>query len=247
MARSGNVGFNVLQQKCCDPNKLRSRAIRVVALDYLSFNASGKSRLVGIAEPWRRRIPLGSRGGDNMFPFLCRVSGCSANFPKDCARNGRRWQRRMRSAHQSARRLQARGALWGSGAQSTTRNAKKDAPEMSLGDRPAGLASEMLLDKNGQVSAVILGVGGLLGIGEKNVAVPSRRSRSRSRAATATLSWMLTRTHLRPPPVTRTTARSEHGCQAPPSSLANLNRQEPKLGSCRLPQRTVIDSQLHTS
>src|SRR6185312_3030321 len=31
MARSGNVSFYVLQQKCCDPNKLRSRAIRVVA------------------------------------------------------------------------------------------------------------------------------------------------------------------------------------------------------------------------
>jgi len=39
-------------------------------------------------------------------------------------------------------------------------------------DNKIGDVNDVLLDKNGQVSAVILGVGGLLGIGEKNVAVP---------------------------------------------------------------------------
>ena len=39
-------------------------------------------------------------------------------------------------------------------------------------DNKIGDVNDVLLDENGQVSAVILGVGGLLGIGEKNVAVP---------------------------------------------------------------------------
>ena len=38
-------------------------------------------------------------------------------------------------------------------------------------DSKIGDVNDVLLDKDGQVSAVILGVGGLLGIGEKNVAV----------------------------------------------------------------------------
>jgi sporulation protein YlmC with PRC-barrel domain len=39
-------------------------------------------------------------------------------------------------------------------------------------DNKIGDINDVLLDKSGQVSAVILGVGGLLGIGEKDVAVP---------------------------------------------------------------------------
>src|SRR5262249_13122763 len=39
-------------------------------------------------------------------------------------------------------------------------------------DNKLGSVSDVLLDKGGQVSAVILGVGGVLGIGEKDVAVP---------------------------------------------------------------------------
>jgi sporulation protein YlmC with PRC-barrel domain len=39
-------------------------------------------------------------------------------------------------------------------------------------DNKLGSVSDVLLDKSGRVSAVILGVGGLLGIGEKDVAVP---------------------------------------------------------------------------
>jgi sporulation protein YlmC with PRC-barrel domain len=39
-------------------------------------------------------------------------------------------------------------------------------------DNKIGSVSDVLLDKSGQVSAVILGVGGFLGIGEKDVAVP---------------------------------------------------------------------------
>jgi sporulation protein YlmC with PRC-barrel domain len=39
-------------------------------------------------------------------------------------------------------------------------------------DNKIGDVNDVLLDKSGQVSAVILGVGGLLGIGEKDVAVP---------------------------------------------------------------------------
>jgi sporulation protein YlmC with PRC-barrel domain len=42
-----------------------------------------------------------------------------------------------------------------------------DAHDNKIGD-----VNDVLLDKNGQVSAVILGVGGFLGIGEKDVAVP---------------------------------------------------------------------------
>ena len=39
-------------------------------------------------------------------------------------------------------------------------------------DNKIGDVNDVLLDKSGQVSAVILGVGGFLGIGEKDVAVP---------------------------------------------------------------------------
>src|SRR5262245_49595088 len=42
-----------------------------------------------------------------------------------------------------------------------------DAKDNKIGD-----ISDLLLDTEGKVSAVILGVGGFLGAGEKNVAVP---------------------------------------------------------------------------
>jgi sporulation protein YlmC with PRC-barrel domain len=42
-----------------------------------------------------------------------------------------------------------------------------DAHDNKIGD-----VNDVLLDKNGQVTAVILGVGGFLGMGEKDVAVP---------------------------------------------------------------------------
>ena len=42
-----------------------------------------------------------------------------------------------------------------------------DAHDSKIGD-----IKDVLLDKSGQVAAVILGVGGFLGIGEKDVAVP---------------------------------------------------------------------------
>ena len=42
-----------------------------------------------------------------------------------------------------------------------------DAKDAKIGD-----VEDVLLDKNGKVDAVILGVGGFLGIGEKDVAVP---------------------------------------------------------------------------
>ena len=42
-----------------------------------------------------------------------------------------------------------------------------DNQENKIGD-----VNDILLDKNGRVSAVIVGVGGFLGVGEKDVAVP---------------------------------------------------------------------------
>ena len=42
-----------------------------------------------------------------------------------------------------------------------------DAKDNKIGD-----INDLLLDKEGKVSAIILGVGGFLGAGEKNVAVP---------------------------------------------------------------------------
>ena len=35
-----------------------------------------------------------------------------------------------------------------------------------------GDVNDLLLDKNGQISTVVIGVGGFLGVGEKNVAIP---------------------------------------------------------------------------
>jgi hypothetical protein len=40
------------------------------------------------------------------------------------------------------------------------------------GDEKIGDINEVLMDKNGSVRAVVIGVGGFLGVGEKNVAVP---------------------------------------------------------------------------
>ena len=42
-----------------------------------------------------------------------------------------------------------------------------DTRESKIGD-----VNDIWLDKNGKIEAVIIGVGGLLGIGEKNVAIP---------------------------------------------------------------------------
>ena len=39
-------------------------------------------------------------------------------------------------------------------------------------DNKIGDVNDLLLDKNGKIAAVIVGVGGFLGMGEKNVAVP---------------------------------------------------------------------------
>src|SRR4026207_1970982 len=39
-------------------------------------------------------------------------------------------------------------------------------------DNKVGDVNDLLVDKDGKVSAVIIGVGGFLGAGEKNVAVP---------------------------------------------------------------------------
>lgn len=39
-------------------------------------------------------------------------------------------------------------------------------------DNKIGDVNDLLLDKNGKINAVIVGVGGFLGVGEKNVAVP---------------------------------------------------------------------------
>src|SRR5947209_4334284 len=40
------------------------------------------------------------------------------------------------------------------------------------GDQKIGDINEVLIDKGGQVHAVVIGVGGFLGVGEKDVAVP---------------------------------------------------------------------------
>jgi sporulation protein YlmC with PRC-barrel domain len=39
-------------------------------------------------------------------------------------------------------------------------------------DNKIGDVNDLLLDKSGKINAVIIGVGGFLGVGEKNVAVP---------------------------------------------------------------------------
>ena len=54
MARSGNVSFYVLQQKRCDPNKLRSRAIRAVAF-FFADSLRERSRGIDIN---RRELTL---------------------------------------------------------------------------------------------------------------------------------------------------------------------------------------------
>ena len=61
MACSGNVSFNVLQQKCCNPNKLRSGAIRVVAFLLTFFDRrdlGGVTRVrTSLAEPKQLASP----------------------------------------------------------------------------------------------------------------------------------------------------------------------------------------------
>jgi sporulation protein YlmC with PRC-barrel domain len=43
---------------------------------------------------------------------------------------------------------------------------------MGPNNQSIGEVSDLLLDQNGNVQAVVVGVGGFLGIGEKNVAIP---------------------------------------------------------------------------
>jgi len=42
------------------------------------------------------------------------------------------------------------------------------------GDEKIGDINDVMIDKNGSVHAVVIGVGGFLGVGEKNVAVPMK-------------------------------------------------------------------------
>ena len=43
---------------------------------------------------------------------------------------------------------------------------------MGPDDKSIGDINDVLIDKDGQVTAVVVGVGGFLGVGEKNVALP---------------------------------------------------------------------------
>ena len=42
---------------------------------------------------------------------------------------------------------------------------------MTTGDEEVGQISDLIIDKDGKVAAVVVGVGGFLGMGEKNVAI----------------------------------------------------------------------------
>ena len=53
-------------------------------------------------------------------------------------------------------------------------------------NQPVGDVNEILVDDQGTIAAVVIGVGGLLGIGEKDVAVPFRAIQWRDVATTAT-------------------------------------------------------------
>ena len=53
-------------------------------------------------------------------------------------------------------------------------------------NQPVGDVNEILVDDQGMIAAVVIGVGGLLGVGEKNVAVPFRAIQWRDVATTAT-------------------------------------------------------------
>jgi sporulation protein YlmC with PRC-barrel domain len=46
------------------------------------------------------------------------------------------------------------------------------ASVMSAGNQNIGSISDVLIDQNGNVQAVVVGVGGFLGLGEKDVAIP---------------------------------------------------------------------------
>jgi PRC-barrel domain len=47
-----------------------------------------------------------------------------------------------------------------------------DAPVQNTSGEKVGEVNDLVFDKTGHISTVVLGVGGFLGIGEKNVAVP---------------------------------------------------------------------------
>ena len=52
------------------------------------------------------------------------------------------------------------------------------------GDNKIGEIMDVLLDRDGKVTALIVGVGGFLGMGEKDVAVPFNSVRSRPKTTT---------------------------------------------------------------
>ena len=90
-------------------------------------------------------------------------------------------------------------------------------------DNKIGDVNDVLLDKNGQVSAVILGVGGFLGMGEKDVAVPFNAIKITEKDGNRYLVMDTSKEASGVQPATPMIERSASGCRRP-SNQANTAR-----------------------
>ena len=97
-----------------------------------------------------------------------------------------------------------------------------------------GDINNVIIDEQGRVKAVTIGIGGFLGIGEKDVGVPFSalefRERQRSGVATAPADRTLTpRQRTQPPPATGTAASQQQ--PRAPGSTANQTQTQQTIGS----------------
>ncbi len=99
-----------------------------------------------------------------------------------------------------------------------------------------GDIKDILLERDGRVAAIVIGVGGFLGIGEKNVALPFEAFDFTGRAPSASASGAATSTQ-RDPQTTGTVGGERSA--ASPATSATAGGQRGSMGTMK-PERIVL-------
>jgi sporulation protein YlmC with PRC-barrel domain len=105
-----------------------------------------------------------------------------------------------------------------------------------------GDISEVLLDREGKVEAVVIGVGGFLGVGEHNVAVPFNALQWQMNDNNRTASTMNTSppASTTAPPAATTTAPTTTGTVGAPSATNNAGAAAADTGMRNYPDRAIL-------
>jgi sporulation protein YlmC with PRC-barrel domain len=84
---------------------------------------------------------------------------------------GQNNDRKMQSAQQDQSRIQNQGYLRSTPANGIQASNLIGADVRTSGNEDVGSVSDLIIDERGQVVAIVVGVGGFLGMGEKDVAI----------------------------------------------------------------------------